>query len=185
MGLALITAPTAEPLTVTQAKLFLRIDTTDEDNFIGECITAARNKVEEITHRQLMTAVYRYSTNQLICGNAILLPKPPVVSVAAVNAVNSDGVVSTLNASTYIIPIDAQPGQVIFTTTPDFDSRRPDALRVTFTAGYGTASSFIPSALIQGMYLLLEPFYRRSADQAVFDCVESLIMQHIAWRTGA
>jgi uncharacterized phiE125 gp8 family phage protein len=185
MGLAVITAPTAEPLTTTQAKLFLRIDTTDEDSFIGECITAARNKVEEITHRQLMTAVYRYSTNELIDGNTILLPKPPVASVAAVNAVNSDGVVSTLSASTYIVPIDAQPGRIIFTTIPDFDSRRPDALRVTFTAGYGTASSYIPPALIQATYLLLEPFYRRAADQDILDCVESLVTQHIAWRTGA
>ncbi len=185
MGLALITAPTAEPLTVTQAKLFLRIDTTDEDSFIGECITAARNKIEEITHRQLMTATYRYSTNQLIDGTYLILPKPPTATVTAVNAVSAAGVVSTISTSTYIIPIDAQPGHVIFTTTPDFDCRRPDALRVTFTAGYGTASSYIPPLLIQGIYLLLEPLYRRSADQDVFDCVEKVATQWIAWRTGA
>ncbi len=184
MGLTLVTAPTAEPITTTQAKLFLRIDTTDEDSYIAGCITAARDKVESILDRQLMQATYRYSANSLINDNSLLLPKPPVSAVSTVNFVDSTGAVGTVSASDYIATFDTTPARVMFTTVPAYDTTRADSLRVTFTAGYGTASSSIPGVLIQAMYLLLEPYYRRQPDSTVDECVEKLVAQYVAWRVG-
>lgn len=48
-----VTPPTVEPITLADAKSYLRIDFTDEDNDVTRIITRARSYVETITHRAL------------------------------------------------------------------------------------------------------------------------------------
>ena len=50
-----ITAPTAEPITLAEAKLHLRVNNSVEDALITALITASRQFVEGYTWRPLMT----------------------------------------------------------------------------------------------------------------------------------
>jgi uncharacterized phiE125 gp8 family phage protein len=55
----LITAPIAEPVTLPEAKLHLRVDTTDDDTLITTLITAAREMAETITRRALVSQQWK------------------------------------------------------------------------------------------------------------------------------
>lgn len=59
MQIVLVTPPTDEPLTVNEAKRRLRVDIADDDDLIGDMISAAREDAEKITRRQIMPATYK------------------------------------------------------------------------------------------------------------------------------
>src|SRR5713226_3401115 len=52
------TPPAAEPISLTDAKNFLRVEITDDDTLIGYLITAAREAVEAFTGRSLVNKGY-------------------------------------------------------------------------------------------------------------------------------
>lgn len=56
--LNLVTAPTAEPVTLADAKLHLRVNVSDDDALITDALIAGRERVELETGRQLITATW-------------------------------------------------------------------------------------------------------------------------------
>ena len=59
MNCILIAVPTAEPVTLAEAKAWLRVDTTDEDATISTLIDSARENVEATTRLRLMAQGWR------------------------------------------------------------------------------------------------------------------------------
>ncbi len=55
MRLSIVTPPEIEPVSLEEAKLYLRVDTGDENELITSLIKAARIMVEKETHRALNT----------------------------------------------------------------------------------------------------------------------------------
>ena len=58
MILTLATEPTAEPVTLAEAKTHCRVDTSDDDTYITTLIKAARLYTEEATNRALITQTW-------------------------------------------------------------------------------------------------------------------------------
>ena len=54
-----ITAPTTEPVTLIEAKNFLRVDTTVDDAYITDLITASREAIEKALRRTLFTTTVK------------------------------------------------------------------------------------------------------------------------------
>lgn len=115
MALKLITPPTIEPVTLDEVKEHCRIDSAEDDNFLNNLITVARQEAEKITRRQLITATWElrldhfpggcfigswsgdYSVNKkLVPGrnqsDTIYLPMPPLQSVTPIAPVVIGGV---------------------------------------------------------------------------------------------
>jgi len=57
-GLSLKTAPAAEPVTLVQAKLHLRVDGADDDALINTLIASSRRYVENVTDRALINQTW-------------------------------------------------------------------------------------------------------------------------------
>jgi len=93
MSLVQTIAPASEPITLTEAKAHLRVETdfTEDDTIIGTFISAARESCEARTGRQLVTATYALRLGGFPCGDSIELPKPPLVSVTSITYVDTDG----------------------------------------------------------------------------------------------
>ena len=63
MGIKLITPPAVEPITLADAKAFLRVDGTDDVSIISAFLTAARMYCEQHTQRQFITATYKVTAD--------------------------------------------------------------------------------------------------------------------------
>ena len=82
MPTIILTAPTVEPVSLAEAKLHCRVDTTDEDALISALIVAAREYVEQVTGRALITRTYR--AMEYATGAAFELLYPPLQTLDSV-----------------------------------------------------------------------------------------------------
>jgi hypothetical protein len=179
---SLITPPTAEPLTLDEAKAHLRIYSTDEDHTVARCLKAARQRTESLTGRQLMPATWMLTMDawpnsgtsptadlsepDSIASwvgrrDGIRLRRSPVTAVTSVQYLSSStGALTTLNSSAYELVPRVEPGLLIPAYGSTWPSARaqPGAVRITFTAGY-TSVSLIPEELRHYILLVLTDLY--------------------------
>jgi hypothetical protein len=64
MSAVLLTAPAAEPLSLTEAKAFLRVEHDDDDAIIASLVASARNHVEALTRCGLITQTWRLALDR-------------------------------------------------------------------------------------------------------------------------
>lgn len=162
MNLTLSSAPALEPISLTEAKAHLRVDGTDHDTLIGALIKSARQYIEEITGRALITQTWDGYLDQFPCQSAIELPCAPLQSVTGVYYTPDGGAEATLAAGNYLVDTHSEPGRIVLTTAGAWpgDSLQPvNGVRVRFMAGYGNAGSNVPEPLRQAMLLLIGQWY--------------------------
>ena len=75
MSLALVTAPTIEPLTLSQVKRHCRVSIDDDDDLVTEdLIPAVRDRCELVTGRQLVEATWDLRLDSFPCDGTIDVP---------------------------------------------------------------------------------------------------------------
>lgn len=153
--------PSAEPVSVDEAKSHLRVDITDDDTLIGTLITAARDYVEQTTRRALVTQTWQYFLDDWPGISEIVLPKPPLQSVTSVVYTDSDGNDNTWSSSEYAVDTDNEPGAVVLGYNESYPSGTLDVVNpitVTYVAGYGAAAA-VPWIFKQAILLLVGHWY--------------------------
>ena len=147
-----------EPITLARAKAHLRVVFNDEDDEIADMITAARVAVEQRLNR---TLVQRQLVAAFPTWCALALPKPPFVSVDSVVYRDTDGAEQSL--TDYEVYDLETPARVAlgYGTAPPALRYRPDAIRVTYTAGY--ADGDVPAPILSWMLLVIGTLYENRA----------------------
>lgn len=141
LGLRQTTAPTAEPVSLAEAKARLRVSGSDEDGDLLALIAEAVRTCEGECGRQFCTATYTLKLDDFPrgAGQEIRLPRPPAQSVTSVKYYAPDGTLTTMDAADYIAAVGSDPGRVVpavggcWPATQD----RPEAVEVVYVAGYG------------------------------------------------
>lgn len=177
MRIELITPPAVEPLTVAEAKLYARVDHTDEDTLFTELVAQAREYAEAHTGRSFGGQTRRLVLPCFPRSNLLPLPRPPLASVTSVKYLDGDQVEQTLVEDTdYVVITDALPGAVYAeggwpetyqgtrSINPALDGRS-DVVRIEYTCGHGAAGvEALPSgALLLMKYLVAHWYERREA----------------------
>jgi uncharacterized phiE125 gp8 family phage protein len=150
MAHKLITAPTVEPLDAATLKLWCRIDGTDEDTLITSLfIPAARQACEHATGRALIAQTWESVLDGWPAASAIELLRAPVLAITSVKYIDTAGVEQTLSGAAYALDKDSEPGWLLPAYDTDWPEARDtaNAIRVRYTAGYGTAATDVPQAL--------------------------------------
>ena len=146
MTIELVEAPEVEPVSVEQARAYLRLTSASEDEFIGGLVKAARLRVEETTGYALAPQTRRLVLDAWPDG-PLELPAPPLLEVEEVEYVAPDGTVTQLaEGFDYDVATESTPGAIVprgYAAGLPWPSaaRRPDAVRVTFRCGYGEPGS--------------------------------------------
>lgn len=176
MGLQVVTPPALEPVTLSQAKAHLRVDFDDDDAAILMFISAARERVEDITYSRLITQTLLLTQDafpwagyvsvwpspwQGLLGNAIELLNPPVQSVTQVQYVDTNNVTQTLLGSTLRLDSSSKPVRLSPAPGTMWPVTAPvtSAVGVTFVAGYGATGDFVPARFTEAIKLLCGHYY--------------------------
>ena len=162
MARTVVTPPAVEPVSLVEAKLHLRVDISDDDNLITALIETAREMVEGIGRRAMITQVWNYILDEFPSSDEIVLPMPPLQSVASIKYKDTAGDESTFSSDDYIVNTDTEPGKVVLAygaSWPSTSLYPTGAITVQFTAGFGDASTDVPEKYRQAMLLLIGHWY--------------------------
>lgn len=136
---------------------------TTEDPELVTMIRAAREQVEKLSWRALITQVWDiYYDRFPVGGEPFTLPLPPLQSVDQIDYVDTDGDAQTLASSQYQVHEYAEPAIVraaYNVTWPDVRDETLEAVTVTITAGYGDAASDVPRRYKQAILFLIGHWY--------------------------
>lgn len=171
MPLQLNTPPAAEPVTLAQAKAWLRVDTGDDDALISSLIGAARARAEWHTGRAFVTQGW---TLWLDCWPSYLeggacaeIPLPPLQGVTALTLYARDDSATVLGAGDYTVDAASQPGRVLLKNCAALANLRAiNAVAIAFTAGYGAAGA-VPGEIAQAILLIVAALYAHRGDDTV------------------
>lgn len=162
MNLTVVTPPSVEPVSLTEAKLHLRVDHSIEDTLITALIQTAREKAEAFTRKRFIETQLRLDLDRFpLGGGPIRLPYPPLIEVDSITYLDEDGDQVTLDDAAYRVVNDPQGA----TIEPEFDYSWPvtrdvgAAVSVTYKAGYGDSAATVPGVIKTAMLLLIAHWY--------------------------
>ena len=163
METVLKTAPAAEPISLDEAKRHVRIDIdeTDHDDYLHDLITVAREQVEMITWRKLITQTWYAYLQDWPKGTYIELPFGKLQSVTAIKYTDVDGDESTWDSDEYIVGTDYQKGRVTLAdgyTWPSETLYPSNPIEVEFVCGYGLAVS-VPAQIKHAMKMIISELF--------------------------
>lgn len=190
-GLVLVTAPTAQVVTVEELRLHTRSENASEEDALGVLIDAATGQAEAFCRRRFVTQTWR-ATFDRFCSRGLVLPHPPLVSVTSVKYLDTAGTEQTLSASLYDAKTGAAPGRVVpaYGTSWPIARSEEDAVRVQYVCGYGAAAA-VPAAIRQAVLIIAGTLYMNresvapTAMQAVPQSAEWLLGPYRVVRQGA
>lgn len=152
--LNLVTAPSVEPVTLDEVKNVLRIDGSEDDDFLTSLIVAARIEAESYTKRAFITQTWDMLIDNFPYDTTTIeLPKAPLQSVVSLTTFNDSDTGNVFASSNFYVGTYSGEFAPCGTLTLRNDSVWPDAFRVKdaiqiqFIAGYGDAAGDVPSAI--------------------------------------
>lgn len=167
------TPPASEPVSVAEAKRHLRVFHEDDDDYIVDLISTARDHVEKYCGAR-WTAVELVANCDDWCDLA-LLPFTPVTALSLIGYTDASGAAATVNTAVYEFRADARsvvlkPGQV-------WPAKRSGSrIAVTVSAG----STDTPLAVKHAILLRVEDFYehRGSEEDSKLSSFDSLLSNY-------
>lgn len=159
-GLKMITGPATEPVTVSELKTHLRIDSTTEDTYLSTLIQTAREDCEQFQNRAYITQTWERVLDTWP-RFPFRLPMPPLVSVTRIDYHDTLDVEITWAASNYYVDTDSEPGRVGLgynIVLPTTTLRALNAIKIQYVAGYGAAAD-VPQRIKHAILMLCGHYY--------------------------
>lgn len=158
MALIRTIEPEAEPVTLAEAKEFLRLAGASEDDLLSGLLKAAREDVERATGLALIDQAWRLSVDGLSRGQILTLPKHPVKEIISITVYGSEGEGSLINPDEYQGDLVSRPARLYFTNAPS-PMRAMNGIEVDFRAGFGEAGTDVPDLLKRAILVLVAHWY--------------------------
>lgn len=152
MALMIKTPPVSEPVSLAEAKSYLRITDSDDDALINSLVTAIRQKAETWTRRPFITQTWTLWLDSIPEGSMLSIPLAPLQSVNHVKSYDSSNTVSVFDSSKYLVDGASTPGRIGLNDGQVWPNvlRKINALEIEFVSGFGDAAS-VPETIKQGI----------------------------------
>lgn len=141
MTLRLITAPTSEPVTLEQAKLWLRLDGDAEIDTVEMLISAARQALDGADGylgRCLVTQTWEMTLDAFPAGSEIRIPLSPVQSIVSVKYLDASGDEQSFSSDNYRFSADDLSGSLLLEEGASWPSagNGSASVAIRFVVGY-------------------------------------------------
>lgn len=170
MNPIVLAEPAVEPVSLADAKAYLRRDGSDEDELIAALIMAGRITVERATRLCMINRQLRLTLRPPGLGTPIPLPLGPIVSLDAVRLVDRTGTVRTLASDAYRADLDRDPAELLVdasaagATGSAGSAGDVPAVQVDATVGFGAMAAAIPQPLILAVRRLVAIWFEDRGD---------------------
>ncbi len=154
----LLTAPAAEPLTLAEAKSFLRVEHNDDDAVIASLITAARLHVESETRRALITQSWRMVRDAWPDNGWIAVTPTPLHSLIAARVYDAEGTAHALDLQHFVLDLAAS-ALAFAPWSLAAPGRAKAGIELDLSVGFGAAGSDVPEPLRQAIRMLVAHWY--------------------------
>jgi uncharacterized phiE125 gp8 family phage protein len=158
MTLIRTVAPAVEPVTVAEAKAFLRIGTSTEDDLLAGLVKAAREDLERATGLALIEQDWRLAVDALPASDLVKLRRHPVREILSVTAYGSEGEASLVDPADYQADLASRPARLLFLARPAV-ARAMNGLEIDFRCGFGEAGPDVPDTLRRAILVLVAHWY--------------------------
>lgn len=149
----LLAGPAAEPVSLAEAKAFLKLDDTAEDGLIETLIGAARLHVEGVTGKALMAQSWRIVLDGWPIEGWLRLPMVPLIAVTAVSAIDGNGASHEIGLDQFRSEADRLIVPRSVSGMPMLQERQ--GIEIDYEAGFGTEPEDVPKDLKQAMLGLI------------------------------
>jgi uncharacterized phiE125 gp8 family phage protein len=175
-----ITPASTYPVSLTEAKSHLKVDTTADDTYITSIIKAATQLSEEYTNRFFIDTVIDQTCSDF--AQLQTLFKSKVSAVAHVKYYDSDNSLQTLSATIYDTQLQYEPSQIQLADDKSFPTitKRNDAVVARYTVGYGSAASDVPEIIKQAILLTIGNFYQ-NRNSVVIGRIATELPMNVKW----
>lgn len=187
MAWTVSSGPASEPLTTSEVKTWLKVDTDADDTLISGLITAGRKYIERRSGVAMLTQTILETfddwpeVNANVRHRAFRLSVSPVQSVTQIQYKrDSDGALTTWSSSEYVVDTTSKPARIGLAYDYTFDPlyNELDAIQITYVAGYtSTSDANFPSELITALKLWIAGKYENRQDykKRYMDASEAII----------
>jgi uncharacterized phiE125 gp8 family phage protein len=161
MALVLTSGPAAEPVTLAEAKVHMRVDGDAEDTLISSLIITSRLHIEAALGLAFITQSWSYFLDAWPAARDVKLPLRPVQSIAAVRLYAADESLQTISADTYVLDGAGTPARLVRHggTVWPVPGKSSNGIEIAFVAGYGSTASSVPAPIRQAILLLVAHWY--------------------------
>ncbi len=158
MASILLTAPAVEPVTLDEARAFLRVETNDDDEVIAALVSGARIHVEAQTRRALITQGWRISADAWPDDGRLQVRPAPLKTLDAARVYDFDSAAHEVDTQAFV-PDLANSVLIFAPWALPAPGRLSAGIELDVTVGYGDAVVDVPEALRQAIRLLTAHWY--------------------------
>jgi uncharacterized phiE125 gp8 family phage protein len=175
MSSILLSGPALEPVTLEEAKAYLRVEHDDDDDVIAALIAGARVHVEAQTRRALITQSWRLVRDAWPDDGRIVVLPVPLRALSAARIHRSDGTAQELDTAGFIEDGAAAPAVLSYVSgAPPAPGRVVAGIELDVEVGYGDAAADVPADLRQAIRLLIAHWYENRGLIAVGSAIAVL-----------
>ena len=173
--LVLSAQPSKEPVTLEEARAFLRDPPTEHNALVAAAITAARQYAENRTRRQLITATAQLYLDAFPSESKlwdtlrpvpkqtqlIELPRPPIQTFTSVKYYDADNALQTLAGALYQTDLKSEPARLMPVSGEDWPDTYDKfaAVVIEYICGYGDDPEDVPEGIRSWMQAAVTALY--------------------------
>lgn len=161
--------PATEPVTLTEARQFLRLDQGDEDELLSTLLTASRLMIEAAAGRCLIEQRWRIVLDRWPAKGEIRMPLSPIARIEAARVYDMLGAAQTVAEAALTLDRSADPPVIRLTAEVPEIGRDHGAIEIDVMAGYGETAAAVPAPRRQAVLRLAAPWFEERGDVASRD----------------
>jgi uncharacterized phiE125 gp8 family phage protein len=162
MASIILAPPAAEPLSLAEAKAFLRVETADDDALVAALIAAARVHVERQTGLALMTQSWRMVLDCWPANGRIAVSPAPLQALSAARVFDFDGEERAVDLQAFVLDTSTSTLAFVPWSLP-MPTRIAAGIEIDLAAGFGGVASDVPEPLRHAIRLLVAHWHENRA----------------------
>jgi len=175
MPLVLTAAPEREPVSVSEAKDYLRIDSAVEDPVVASLILAARLHIEGALDIAMVTQSWSLFVDCWPEDGRVSIPVGPLKSVDSVKVYDANDTAQTVSPETYVVDLSLLRPRLVRQAGAvwPIPGRPANGIKIALTAGYGDTTDKVPQPIRQAVLMLAAHWYEQR-EPVVFERLDEL-----------